>query len=72
MKKYKITANHLNEIILWNRKIKLIDLFSPSPTARRSSPNIKEFKEWRLGKVTKIDYDSFRVNWYKKHLPKII
>jgi len=71
-KKYKITTNHLNEIILWNRKIKLIDLFSPSPTARRSSPNIKEFKEWRLGKVTKIDYDSFRVNWYKKHLPKII
>jgi len=57
MKKYKITV---------------IDLFSTSPTARRSSPNIKEFKEWRLGKVTKIDYDSFRVNWYKKHLPKII
>ena len=35
-------------------------------------PNIKEFKKWRLGKETNIDYDSFRVNWYKKHLSKII
>ena len=57
MKKYKITV---------------IDLFSTSPTARRSSPNIKEFKKWRLGKETNIDYDSFRVDWYNKHLPKII
>lgn len=53
-------------------KIKVIDLFSTSPTARRSSPNIKEFKEWRLGKETNNDYDSFRVNWYIKYLPKII
>jgi len=71
-KRYKITTNHLNEIKLWNRKIKLIDLFSPSPTARRSAPNIKEFKEWRLNKSTKNDYDSFRIYWYKKYLPKII
>ena len=71
-KKYKITANHVNEIELWKRKIKVIDLFSPSPTARRSSPNIKEFNEWRLRKVANSDYDSFRVDWYKKHLPKII
>jgi hypothetical protein len=71
-KKYKITANHLNEIELWKRKIKVIDLFSPSPTARRSSNKIKEFNEWRLGKVANSDYDSFRVDWYKKYLPKII
>lgn len=71
-KKHKITASHLNEIELWKRKINLIDLFSPSPTARRSSPRIKEFKEWRLGKETNNDYDTFRVYWYKKHLPKII
>ena len=63
--------NHLNEIELWERKIKLIDLFSPSPTARRSSTRIKEFKEWSLGKNENNDFDSFRVYWYKKYLPKI-
>lgn len=71
-KKYKITASHLNEIELLQRKIKLIDLFSPSPTARRSSPRIKEFKEWRLEKEANNDYDTFRVYWYKKYLPNII
>ena len=71
-KNNKITLNHINEIELWKRKIKLIDRFSPSPTSRRSSPRIKEFKEWCLGKEDNNDYDSFRVYWYKKHLPKII
>lgn len=71
-KKHTITASHLNKIELWKRKINLIDLFSPSPTARRSSPRIKEFKEWRLGKEANHDYDTFRVYWYKEHLPKII
>jgi hypothetical protein len=70
-KKYIITSNNKNEIELWERKIKLIDLFSPSPTARRSSPRIKEFKEWRLGKNENNDFDSFRVYWYKKYLPNI-
>jgi G:T/U-mismatch repair DNA glycosylase len=70
-KKYKITETHLNEIELWKRKIKLIDLFSPSPTARRSSPRIKEFKEWRLEKKENNDFDTFRVYWYKKYLPNI-
>ena len=69
-KEFKITTSHLNEIELWQRKIKLIDLFSPSPTARRSSTRIKEFKEWNLRKEANNDYDSFRVYWYKKYLPQ--
>jgi hypothetical protein len=69
---YKITKNHFNQIKLWDRKIKLIDLFSPSPTAKRSAHEIKEFKEWRLNKSSNNDYDTFRVYWYKKYLPKII
>jgi hypothetical protein len=70
--KYKITKNHFNQIKLWDRKIKLIDLFSPSPTAKRSAHKINEFKEWRLNKSSNNDYDTFRVYWYKKYLPKII
>jgi len=70
-KKYKITSNHSNEIELWKREIKLIDLYSPSPTSRRSSPRIKEYNEWRLGNEANNDYDSFRINWYKEHLPKL-
>jgi len=70
-KKYKITSNHLNEIEVWERKIKLIDLYSPSPTARRSAPRIKDFKKWREGKEENNDFDTFRTYWYKKHLPKI-
>ena len=69
-KKYKITATHFNEIELWGRKIKLIDLFSPSPTAKRSSPRIKEYQEWKPQNNPN-DYDSFRVWWYKINLPKL-
>jgi hypothetical protein len=69
-KKNKIKAHHLNEIELWDRKIKLIDLFSPSPTAIRSSPRIKEYQVWKEHN-TPNDYDSFRINWYKTHLPKL-
>ena len=66
----KISSLHLNYVEMFNRKIKLIDLFSPSPTARRSSPRIKEYIEWRQSKDDNVDYDDFRVYWYKKHLPK--
>lgn len=69
-KKNKITKNHINEIELYGRKIKLIDLFSPSPTARRSSPRIKEYQEWKTNNNPN-DFDAFRINWYKIHLPKI-
>ena len=61
----------IETLILWQRQIQLIDLFSPSPTASRSSPSIKEFKEWRLGKEVNNDYVSFRVYWYKNYLPKL-
>lgn len=47
----------------------LIDLFSPSPTAHRSSPRIKEYQEWKVKNIPN-DYDSFRINWYKTYLPK--
>lgn len=68
-KKNKITVSHFNEIELCGRKIKLIDLFSPSPTARRSSPQIKEYQEWKNNNNPN-EYDSFRIHWYKKYLPK--
>ena len=65
-----ITNEHLNEIELFDRKIKLIDLFSPSPTAYRSSSRIKEYQEWKINNSPD-DYDSFRIHWYKTYLPKI-
>ena len=68
-KKNKITESHFNKIELGGRKIKLIDLFSPSPTARRSSPRIKEYQEWKTNNNPN-DYDDFRIDWYKTHLPK--
>lgn len=66
----KITSAHFNKIQLFGRKIKLIDLFSPSPTARRSSPRVAEYKEWKKKNRFK-DYDDFRIFWYKKYLPKL-
>jgi hypothetical protein len=66
----KISNNHFNEIEMFGRKIKLIDLFSPSPTAHRSSPRIKEYQEWKI-KNSPNDFDSFRIHWYKTHLPII-
>jgi len=69
-KSSKINNSHFNEIEIFGRKIKLIDLFSPSPTAQRSSPRIKEYQEWKILNSPN-DYDSFRINWYKTHLPKI-
>ncbi len=63
---------HINEINIFNRIIKLIDLFSPSPTAKRSASRIKEYQKWKLNQPEeKKDYDSFRIDWYKKHLPEI-
>jgi G:T/U-mismatch repair DNA glycosylase len=69
-KSSKISNNHFNEIEIFDRKIKLIDLFSPSPTAHRSSPRIKEYQEWKINSSPD-DYDSFRIHWYKTYLPKI-
>jgi|TARA_B110000977_G_C11072601_1_gene490060 G:T/U-mismatch repair DNA glycosylase len=66
----KISNEHVNYIEIFDRKIKLIDLFSPSPTARISSSRIKEYMEWKMRSEVNNDYDAFRVYWYKKHLPK--
>jgi len=67
----KLSKLHVNYIEMYNRKIKLIALFSPSPTARRSSPRIKEFIEWRQAKEDNNEYDAFRIYWYKEYLPKL-
>jgi len=69
-KSSKISNNHFNEIEMFGREIKLIDLFSPSPSANRSSPRIKEYQEWKINNSPN-DYDSFRIQWYKKYLPII-
>jgi G:T/U-mismatch repair DNA glycosylase len=65
----KISPSHENTLELFGRNVKLIDLFSPSPNARRSSPRIKEYLEWCSDNEP--DFDKFRVYWYKKYLPKI-
>lgn len=67
----KLSKSHVNYIEIFNRKIKLIDLFSPSPTAKRRSPRIKEYLKWRQEKEEKNNYDVFRIYWQKKHLPKL-
>lgn len=67
----KINKLHLNILEMYGRNIKIIDLFSPSPTARRSSPRIKEYKEWLLINKTNNSYDEFRIYWYGKYLPKL-
>ena len=70
-KPIKITKEHINTIDIFGRKINLIDLFSPSPTSRLSSNKVKEFIQWRLENKFNKDYDTFRVYWYRKYLPKI-
>jgi hypothetical protein len=66
----KISNDHTNKIKIDEREITLIDLFSPSPTARRSAGKVKEYRNWLLENGNERDYDSFRIYWYKLHLPK--
>jgi hypothetical protein len=56
-------------IELFNRKVKLVMLYSPSPAARRGIPRSKPYQDW-LMKNRKGNIDQFRVWWYKKYLPK--
>ncbi len=56
---------------MFNRRIKLIDLFSPSPTARMSSSRINKYIEWCQANKDNNDYDAFRIYWYKEYLPKL-
>jgi hypothetical protein len=57
-------------INIFNRNIKLVMLYSPSPAARRGIPRSKPYIKW-LDKdpKTKNSIDEFRVFWYKKSLP---
>jgi hypothetical protein len=48
--------------------IRLELLFSPSPTARRSSSRIKEYQNWKTVNITGT-FDEFRIDWYKNKLP---
>jgi G:T/U-mismatch repair DNA glycosylase len=61
-------AGHFIE--LFDKKIKLEQLFSPSPTARRSKNKIREYNDWLLANPTGT-FDEFRVDWYKRKLPQI-
>ncbi len=57
-------------INIFNRNIKLIMLYSPSPAARRGIPRSKPYLKWlEKNSKTKNSIDDFRVFWYKKHLP---
>ena len=67
----KISKEHKCSIVMFERNINLIDLFSPSPTARKNASRIKEFIGWREKTKTKNDYDTFRIEWYREHLPKL-
>jgi G:T/U-mismatch repair DNA glycosylase len=66
----KISKSHENTIELYGREIRLIDLFSPSPTARRSANNINEFKEY-LKSNPNGNFDAFRIDYYKQKLPSL-
>jgi len=67
-----ILLNGNNHIVkLFDRDIKLVMLYSPSPAARRGIPNSVPYIEWkRKPENEKRTIDDFRVWWYKKYLPK--
>jgi len=67
----KLSSEHENVVEMLGRQIRIIDLFSPSPTAKRSSPRIREYKDWLLNGTGNNNYDDFRIYWYKKYLPKL-
>lgn len=56
-------------IEVFEKKIKLEQLFSPSPSARRSKNKIREYNDWLLANPSG-NFDDFRVDWYKQKLPK--
>lgn len=57
------------EIILFERKIKLFILYSPSPNARRGIPRSVQYIKWSSN-VSNPNVDDFRVWWYKQKLLK--
>ena len=59
------------EIELSGKTYLLEVLFSPSPSARINANRIQEYLDWRKNpKTVTSDFDSFRIDWYKKKLPK--
>ncbi len=66
----KITKNHINEIEIFGKKIQTIDLFSPSPNAKRGQNRIKEYQEY-IKKCPNCSFDDFRIHWYQTNLPQI-
>jgi hypothetical protein len=58
-----------HQITIFNRKINLVMLYSPSPAARRGIPRSKPYQDW-LAKNPCGSIDQFRVSWYKNYLPK--
>lgn len=67
---YKLWRESGLNIELNNKKIQLEYLFSPSPNARRSQRNIKEFINWKKHNPKK-SFDEFRIEWYKTKLPQL-
>jgi len=67
----RISAFPLNKIEINDRTIETIDLYSPSPTARRGLPGSQAYKNWSKIYNRPADYDGFRVYWYKNYLPDL-
>ena len=67
----RIPAFPLNEIEINGRIIETIDLYFPSPTAKRGLPCSKAFKDWSKKHKRLRDYDGFRLYWYQKYLPEL-
>lgn len=58
-------------INIFNRDIKLVMLYSPSPAARRGIPRSTPYLNWlNVNPNIKKPIDEFRVYWYSKHLTK--
>ena len=79
LKKYYGNKIKVKPIVKWvdystsieieNRKIKLVRLYSPSPTARKGIGRSKVFKHYLVNNPNS-DADAFRIDLYKKLLPK--
>lgn len=58
-------------INIFDRNIKLVMLYSPSPAARRGIPRSNPYKNWLTNNQNiEKPIDEFRIYWYGKHLPK--
>jgi G:T/U-mismatch repair DNA glycosylase len=65
-----ISSGNAHEIIIFNRKIILVMLYSPSPSARRGIPRSNPYLEWKNKPLNKNKtIDDFRVWWYSIHMP---